>query len=102
MSQQELFCSLLYDDRKQDSATTDEYSKPIIGMLQSITAFFSDTSNVWENTDGCAEQYHCATALYLLSMLSHEYNITIDFGVGSPGYSREIVDGLNDTKNVFL
>ena len=30
-------------------------------------------------------------------MLSHAYNIITDCGVGTPGYWREVVDGLNDT-----
>ena len=45
--------------------------------------------------DGCAEQYHCTTALYLLPMLAHTYNIIIDCGVGALGHGREFVDGLN-------
>ena len=59
-------------------------------------------STVWENTDGCAEQYCCVTVLYLLSMLAHAYNIIIDSGVGAPGNFREVVDGLNDTEKRFL
>ena len=52
---------------------------------------------LWVNTDGCAEQYWCATALLLLSMLAHAYNIMIDSGVGAPICGREVVDGLNAT-----
>ena len=47
---------------------------------------------------GCAEQYICATALYLLSMLAHAYNIIIDRGVVAPGHGREFVHGLNNTE----
>ena len=54
------------------------------------------------NTDGCAEQYFCATALYLLSMLSHAYNIIINPGVGATGHGREVVGGLNYTRKRFL
>ena len=36
------------------------------------------------NTDGCANQYHCVTALYSLSMLVHTYDIIIDRVVGAP------------------
>ena len=53
-------------------------------------------SNIWENTDGCAEQYICATAIYSLSMLYHAYNIVIDCGVGAPVHGKYVVDGLND------
>ena len=57
---------------------------------------------IWENTDGCTDQYLCTTALYLLSMLAHAYNIIIDSGVGEPGHGRYFVDGLNDTNKKFL
>ena len=57
---------------------------------------------MWENTDGCAEQCRYATALYLLSMLAHSYNIVIDCGVEAPGHLREVVNGLNYTKKTFL
>ena len=49
------------------------------------------------NTGGCADQYSCITALYLLSILAHKYNIIINRGVGAPGHVIEVVDGLNDT-----
>ena len=29
-------------------------------------------------------------------MLSHEYNIAIDSGVGALGHGKYVVDGLND------
>ena len=56
---------------------------------------------MWENIDGCEEQYRCVTALYLLSMLEHAHNIIIDCGSGSPGHGREVVDGLNATNFPF-
>ena len=70
--------------------------------MQNITVFFYNISNIWENTDGCTEKYFYATALYLLSMLAHAYNIKIDCGVGAPRHRREVVDGFNATDNVFL
>ena len=48
---------LLSDECKQDTATTAEHSKRVIGMLQNITVLFADMSNIWKNTDGCADQY---------------------------------------------
>ena len=42
------------------------------------------------------------TALYLLSMLVHAYNITIDHDVGAPGHGREVVNVLNATEKWFL
>ena len=48
-------------------------------------------STIWDNTDGCAEKYTCPTALYLLSMLSHTYNIVIYCGFGSPVHGKDVV-----------
>ena len=59
-------------------------------------------SNVWENTDGCTNQYRCATVLYLLLVLAHAYNIIIYHGAGSPGHIREVFYDLNYTNKWFL
>ena len=55
----------------------------------------STLSTIWENTDGCAEQYICASALYLMSVLSQCQSIIFDLGTGAPGHGKEVVDGLN-------
>ena len=52
-------------------------------------------STIWENTDVCAEQYRCASALYLMSVMSQCYSIDIDRGISAPGHGKEVVDGLN-------
>ena len=52
-------------------------------------------SKIWESIDGCAEHYRCATALYLMSMLSQDIYVIIDCGISAPGYVRELVDGRN-------
>ena len=62
----------------------------------------TNKSTIWDNKDGCAYQYRCANALYLLSMLSHSYNTVIYRGVGSPGNGKDVVDGLNATNKRFL
>ena len=90
------------DDRKQDAATTADHIKQIIELLHNRTLLFSDMITLWENNDRCVQQYRCATALYLLSMLEHAYNIIINRVVGAPGYGRQVVDGLNDTQQFFF
>ena len=57
---------------------------------------------IWENMDGCAEQFLCATALCLISMLACAYNIILDCGVGALLHRREVVDGLNATYIRFI
>ena len=102
MSRKAVFHYFLSDDIKQYASTTSEQIKRIIELFQKRAVFFSDMSTIWGNTGGCAEQYFCVAALYLLSMLEHAYNITIDCGVGAPVYGREVVDGLNATEKRFL
>ena len=52
-------------------------------------------STIWENTDGCAEKYRCATALYLMSVLSQCHSIIFYWGISAPIHVKEVVDGLN-------
>ena len=92
-----LFHYFLSGDSKQDSSTTSARTKCIIEVLQNRTVLFSYIITIWENTDGCADQYLCATVLYLLSILAHGYNIIIYHIVVAPGHGREVVYGLNAT-----
>ena len=59
-------------------------------------------STIWENTDGCAEQYRCATTLYLISMFSRAFSVIIYRGISTPGHGIEVVDVLNDIYKRFL
>ena len=71
-------------------------------LLQNRKVFMKNKSTIWENKDGCADQYICATALYLLSMFSHVYNIVIDHGAGAPGHGKYVVDDFKNTDARFL
>ena len=52
-------------------------------------------STIWENTDGCVEQYICASSLYLMSVMSQCYPVIFDQGISVPGHGKEVVDGGN-------
>ena len=54
-------------------------------------------SAIWENTDGCVEQYRCATALYLLSLFSKAFNRIIYTDVSAPGHGKKVADRINAT-----
>ena len=41
-----------------------------------------------ENNDVCAEQYRCASALYLMSVMSQCYSVIIDQGISAPGHGK--------------
>ena len=92
-----VFHSILSDKSEQDSDTTDSHIKQIIDIFKISRCLGSGHSNIWDNTEGCAENYRCSTALYLLSILSQSFNIIIDHGISVPGHKREVVDNLNAT-----
>ena len=71
-------------------------------LLYNRRVLMKNKSNIWENIDGCADQYRCTTSLYLLSMLSNTYNIAIYNGAGSTGHDKDVVDGLDDTNKRFI
>ena len=45
-------------------------------------------SKVWKDTDGCAKQYRCDLAIYLMSVLSYSYGIITDRAINSPGHRK--------------
>ena len=91
-----MFRTFLSGDRKKYAATTAAHSKQIIKLFHNRIVLFYEIINIWENTNGCAETYRCATEIYLSSVLEHTYNIIIDSGVGAPRQDIEVVDGFND------
>ena len=97
-----MFHSFLSSGSSKDTATTYAHSKHIIKLLKNGQIIFCDLSTIWDSKKSCAEQYIFTTALYLLSMLAHVYNIIIDRGVGSPGNIQEVVGFLNATDKRFL
>ena len=56
-------------DSKKYAATTTAHSKILIELLKEKKVLTSTLSKIWENTDGCAEQYICASSIYLVSVL---------------------------------
>ena len=59
-------------------------------------------SAIWEDTAGCAEQYRCDSALYLMSVMSQCYSIIIDRGIIAPGNCKGVVYGLNDVDKRYI
>ena len=58
-------------------------------------------STVWEDTNGCAKQYKCALAIYLMIVLSSSYGIIMDHEINAPRHGKNFVDGINVTENVI-
>ena len=100
--QHAVFHSFLPDDSKQDAATTTAHSKQLILLLKNKQVLTKSLSTTCENNDGCAEQYRCASALYLLSVISQTYSLIIDWGISAPGHGKEVVDGLNAVDKRYI
>ena len=82
-----VFHSFLSDDSKQDAATTAAHSKRLISLLKNKQVLTISLSTIWENTDGCSEQYICASALYLMSVCRSGLRVPIAYsflGSGVP------------------
>ena len=84
-----VFHSFLSDDSKQDAATTTAHRKHLMSFLKNKQVLNTSLSTIWENTDGCAEQYRCASSLYLMSVISQTYSIIIDHGISASGHGKE-------------
>ena len=99
-----VFYSFLSDDIKQDAATTTAHSKRLISLLKNEKVLTTSLGTIWENTDGCAEQFRCAYAMYLMSVISQTYSLIIDQGISAPGNGKEVVDGLNavDKRYIYI
>ena len=85
-----VFHSFLSDYSKQYAATATAHSKQFISLLKNQQLLTTSLSKIWENTDGCSEQYRCAYALYLMSVMSQTYFIIIDRGISAPGHGKEV------------
>ena len=90
-----VFHSFLSYNSKQDAATPTEHRKRLFSLLKDKKVLTASLSKIWENTYGCAKQYRCVSALYLMSVMSQCYCIIIYRGISSPGNGKEVVYGLN-------
>ena len=96
------FTIFLSDDSKQYAATTTAHSKKVISFIKEKKVMTTSLIRIWENTDVCAKQYRCASALYLMSVMSQCYSIIIDRGISSPGHDKEVLNGLNDVDKSYI
>ena len=74
----------------------------MISLLKNKQVSTTSLSTIWENTDGCAEQYRCASALYLMSVMSQTYSIIIYRSISAPGHGKEVVYGLNAVDKRYI
>ena len=82
------------DSKLQNAATTTAHLHTLLEnvfekkkMIRGIT--------MGDQTDGCANQYRCYIAYYLISYLSTSYQIVLDRAVDTPSHGKDVVDGFN-------
>ena len=92
----------LSDDSKQDASTNTAHNNRFISFPKDKKVLTTSLSTIWGNTDGCAEQYICAYALYLMSIMSQCYSIIIDQGISAPENGKEVVYGLNAVDKGYI
>ena len=49
---------------------------------------------MWDHTDGCANQYRCASTIYILSCIALIFSIIVDRVIFAPIHGKDVVDGL--------
>ena len=74
----------------------------MISLLKDKKVSTTSLSTIWESTYGCAEQCKCSSALYLMSVMSKCYSISIDRGRSEPVNRKEVIDGLNDVDKRYI
>jgi hypothetical protein len=95
------FHSHFSNDSRQDAATSAAHLTVLLDLLKSQGKFIQSCT-LYDETDGCAKQYRCSNAIYLLSVLASKYGITINRAIGAPGHGKDDVDGLNATDKRYL
>ena len=73
------------------------YSKKVESVI-----LVSGMSIVWEDTDGCANQYRFYLFIYLMTVLLSSYAIIMDHEINAPYHVNNVVDGLNANDKHYL
>ena len=57
---------------------------------------------MWDQTDGCANQYRSSIVYYLMSFLSKSYQTVLDRAVDTPVHGKYVVYGFNVVQKRYL
>ena len=90
----------LSDSKLQNDATTTAHLHTLLAKVFEKKMIRGGT--MWDQPDGCAKQYRCSIAYYLMSYLSTSYQIVLDRSVDTPGHGKYVVDGFNAVQKRYL
>ena len=76
----------------------------MISMLQQLKnkKKQKERCTVYESIYSCYEQYRYGAVLYVLSIISFNYNILIDLMTGYPEHGKDVVDDVNTCDKRYL
>ena len=74
----------LSDSKLQNAATTRAHLYTLLANVFEKKRMIRGRI-MWDQTDGCAKQYMCSIAYYLISYLSTSYQIVLARAVDTPG-----------------
>ena len=78
------------DDTTQMASTFYFHMDILIQKLMD-SKIISKGGRVLSQTDGCAKQYKCATAIYFMSLLETKNDIVVDRAISSIGHGKSLV-----------
>ena len=79
--------------KPQVAAVTTYNMEVMLKELQASGELAKQGGTVWLKTDGCAKQYKCGKAFYLLCKLAAKLNVTIDQMLEVTGHGKDEADG---------
>ena len=82
------FDSRLSDEMDQGTSNTSTHHCIILQFILTKGIIYPFLTTMWDHTYVCAEQYRCASDIYLLSCLALEFSIITDRSVGSPVHGK--------------
>ena len=97
------FYSFLSTDKTQDNKVVYTNIKLMLEHIKSDT--MEGTEVFWkiiDDADGCAVQYRCRTALWMLHKLLNEMNFVYDRGIDAEGHEKKLIDGLSGVDKNYL
>ena len=96
-----VFHSHLFDMSKQNSATNTKQLNSMLDCLFQDGQMVSG-GTMFDTTYGCACQYRCSKAFFLLSVIVIGCRIVIDRAIDAPENVKSVVDGLNEIDKGYL
>ena len=97
------FYSFLSTDKTQDGKVVYANIKLMLEHIKSDSMEGTEVRwKIIDDTDGCAVQYRCGTALWMLQKLSNEMNIVYDRGIDAEGHGKKLIDGLSGVDKNYI